>query len=134
MFVHDMNQFVTVQLLEETLAVLSQGKLCIDPEYSNEWVSGQEPRLTKKKGRALSARQTISYLLSQGSVNSGGSSSSASLSQESLGTEADQASGNRAASSSSSGSVFERSDEQAPGDWGKVKTKKKKRMTGRFHS
>ena len=33
-FVHDLNQFVTVQLLEETLAVLSQGKLCKDQGYS----------------------------------------------------------------------------------------------------
>ena len=48
-FVHDLNQFVTVQLLEETPAVLSLGKLCKDHGYSYEWVSGQEPRLTKNK-------------------------------------------------------------------------------------
>ena len=47
-FVRDLNQFVTVQLLEETPAVLSHGKLCKDHGYSNEWVSGQEPRLTKE--------------------------------------------------------------------------------------
>ena len=47
MFVHDLNQFVTVQLLEETLAVLSQGKVCEDHGYSTEWVSGQKPRLIK---------------------------------------------------------------------------------------
>ena len=29
-FVHDLSQFVTVQLLEETPAVLSLGKLCED--------------------------------------------------------------------------------------------------------
>ena len=29
-FVHDLNQFITVQLLEETTAVLSLGKLCKD--------------------------------------------------------------------------------------------------------
>ena len=33
-FVHDLNEFVTVQLL----------KLCKDHAYSCEWVSGQEPR------------------------------------------------------------------------------------------
>ena len=38
-FVHDLNQFVTVQILEET-AVLSLGKLCEDHGYSCEWVSG----------------------------------------------------------------------------------------------
>ena len=35
-FVHDLNQFVTVQLLEETPAVLSLGNLCEDHGYSNE--------------------------------------------------------------------------------------------------
>ena len=46
-FVHDLNQFVTVQLLEETPAVLSPGKLCKYHGYSDEWVSGQKPRLAK---------------------------------------------------------------------------------------
>ena len=46
-FVHDLILFVTVQLLEETPAALSLGKLCEDHGYSYEWVSGQEPRLTK---------------------------------------------------------------------------------------
>ena len=46
-FVHDLNLFVTVQLLEETPAVLSLGKLCEDHGYFYKWVSGQEPRLTK---------------------------------------------------------------------------------------
>ena len=47
-FVHELNQFVTVQLLEETPAVLSLGKLCEDHRYAYEWVSGQKPRLTKE--------------------------------------------------------------------------------------
>ena len=46
-FVHDLNLFVTVQLLEERPAVLSPGMLCEDHGYSNERVSGQKPRLTK---------------------------------------------------------------------------------------
>ena len=45
-FVHDLNLFVNVQLLDETPAVLSLGKICEDHGYSCEWVSGQEPRLT----------------------------------------------------------------------------------------
>ena len=45
-FVHDLNLFVTVRLLEETPAVLWLGKLCEDHGHSNEWVSGQKPRLT----------------------------------------------------------------------------------------
>ena len=49
-FVHDLNQFVTVQLFEETPVVLSQSKFCKDHGYSNEWVSGQEP---PKMGKSL---------------------------------------------------------------------------------
>ena len=62
-FVHVSSQSVTVQLLEETPAVLSLGKLCKDHGYCCEWVSGQEPRLTEN-GKVLSARQSILYLLS----------------------------------------------------------------------
>ena len=51
-FVHDLNLFVTLQLLEETLAVLSLGKFCEDHGCSCEWVSGQKPRLTRE-GRTL---------------------------------------------------------------------------------
>ena len=47
-FVHDQNLFVTVQLLEETPAVLSLGKHCEDLGFSYDWVSGQKPRLTKE--------------------------------------------------------------------------------------
>ena len=38
-FVHDLNLFVTVPLLEETPAVLSLGKLCKDHGYSCEWAA-----------------------------------------------------------------------------------------------
>ena len=41
-YVHDLYLFVTVQLLEETLASLSLGKLCEDHGYSYEWMSGQK--------------------------------------------------------------------------------------------
>ena len=50
-FVHDLDLFVTVQILNDTPAVLSQGKLCEDHGYSHEWVSGQKPRLTKDAKR-----------------------------------------------------------------------------------
>ena len=64
-FVHDLGLFVTVQLLEETPAVISLGKLCNEHGYSCEWVSGQEPRLTPQKMERTSfAKLTISYFLS----------------------------------------------------------------------
>ena len=62
-FVHDLNLSVTVQLLEETPAVQSLGKLCKDHGYSCQWVSGQEPRLTPK-WEMYDQRDIFSYLLS----------------------------------------------------------------------
>ena len=112
MFVHDLNQFVTVQLLEDTLAVLSLGNLCKDHGYSCEWVSGQEPRLTKNgKSPICKTGNFVSLVVPGLSVNSGSNSFSMTHPQESLEPDARLVSGNRAASSSSSDSVLERSDE-----------------------
>ena len=58
-YVHDLGIFVTVQLLEDTPAVLSLGNLCEEHEYSCEWVSGQPPRLTKKEKNFLYAKRKI---------------------------------------------------------------------------
>ena len=41
--VYDLDLFVTVQILDDTPAVLSLGQLCEDHGYSYEWVSGQNP-------------------------------------------------------------------------------------------
>ena len=46
--VHDLGLFVTVQLLDETPAVLTLGTLFEDDGYSYDWVSGQKTRLTKE--------------------------------------------------------------------------------------
>ena len=107
-FVHDLDQFVTVQLLEETFAVLSLGKLCKDHGCSYEWVSGQEPRLTNNgKSIICKTNNFVPFVVPGLSVNSGSSSSSTAPPQKSLGPDAHQVYGNRAASSSSSGSVLE---------------------------
>ena len=90
-FVHDVNQFITVQLLEETPAVLSPGKLlqsCKDHGYSHEWVSGQEPRLTKNgKGIICKTDNFVPLVVPGLSVDSGSSSSPTAPPQESLGPE-----------------------------------------------
>ena len=65
-YVHDLNLFVKMQLLEETLAVLSLGKLHEDHGYSNEWVSGQNTRLTKRGEQFYAKRTTSCLLLFQG--------------------------------------------------------------------
>ena len=46
-YVHDLDLFVTVQILEETPAVRSLGKLCSEHGYSYEWKNGEAARLTK---------------------------------------------------------------------------------------
>ena len=71
-FVHDLNLFVTVQLLEETPAVLSLGKLCEDHGHSNEWVSGQMPQLTKEGKTIICKTDNFIPLFVSGlSANSG---------------------------------------------------------------
>ena len=102
--VYDFDLFVTVQLLEDTLAVLSLGKLCEEHGYSCEWVSGQKPRLTKQGKNILCKTEDIVPLVVPGlSSNSGTRSSSTSLPQDS--------------SSTSSSPATERSDDGAPENW-----------------
>ena len=46
-YVREFEIFLTMKLLEDTPAVLSQGKLCDENGYSYEWINGQKPRLIK---------------------------------------------------------------------------------------
>ena len=41
-FVHDLNLFVTVQIHDDTPAVLPLGKLCEEHGYACEWAGGQK--------------------------------------------------------------------------------------------
>ena len=102
--VHDLDLFVTVRLLEDTLAVLSLGKLCEEHGYIYEWASGQKPRLTKQGKNILCKTENFVPLVVLGlSSNSGTGSSSTSPPQDS--------------SSTSSSPASERRDEPAPGNW-----------------
>ena len=49
-YVRELDLFVTVMLLEETLAVLSLGKLCEDHGYNYHWTRGQNSHLIKNGG------------------------------------------------------------------------------------
>ena len=53
-YVHDLELFVTVQIFDDTPAVLLLGKLYEEHGKTNEWVSCQEPHLTKNGTRILS--------------------------------------------------------------------------------
>ena len=101
-YVHDLNLFVTVQLLDETPAVLSLGKLCEDHGYSFEWVSGQKPWLTQEGKTIMCKTDNFVPLVVPGlSTSSGGNSSSTSTLQD----------------LSSTSPAQERSDGPAPADW-----------------
>ena len=103
-YVHDLDLFVTVQILDDTPAVLSLGKLCEEHGYTSEWASGQKSHLTKQGKKIPCKTENFVPLVVSGlSSNSGTSSSSTSPPQDS--------------SSTSSSPASERSDDPAPGNW-----------------
>ena len=64
-YVHDLDLFVTVQIVGDTPAVLSPGKLRDEQGYTYVWTSGQKPHLTRKE-RGSYARQILLFpVLSQ---------------------------------------------------------------------
>ena len=46
-YVKELGIFLTMEVLEDTPAVLSLGKLCDEHGYSYEWINGQKPHLIK---------------------------------------------------------------------------------------
>ena len=86
-YVHDVDLFVTVQLLEDTPAVLSQGKLCEEHGETWKWASGQKPHLTKNGKRILCKTENIDTVVVPAlSSSSSASSSSTSFPQDSSST------------------------------------------------
>ena len=79
-YVHDLNLFVTVQLLEETPAVLSLGKLCSEHGCSYEWENGETPRLTTNGKTITCTNDNLVPLVVPG-LSSSSSSSWASTSR-----------------------------------------------------
>ena len=81
--VHDLELFVTVQILEDTPAVLSLRKLCEEHGYSYGWASGQKPQLTQNGKRILCNTENFAPIVIPG-LSTGSSSSTASTSSTSL--------------------------------------------------
>ena len=79
-YVHDLDLFVTMQLLEETPAVLSLGELCSEHGCSDEWKNGETSRLTKNV-KTISCIMDNFVLLVVPGLSSSSSSSSASTSR-----------------------------------------------------
>ena len=82
-YVHDLDLFVTVQIHDDTPAVVSLGKLCDEHGYSYEWTSGQKRQLTKTGKLILCNTENFMPTVVPGSSTSS-SSSSASSSSTSL--------------------------------------------------
>ena len=59
-----------MQLLEETLAVLSFGKLCKEHGYTCEWPSSREPRLTRNGKHNFSRTENFVPLVVPGQSSS----------------------------------------------------------------
>ena len=79
-YVHDLDLFVTVQLLEETPAVLSLGELCSEHGCSYEWKNGEIPRLTQN-GKTITCMMDNFVPLVVPGLSSSSSSSSAPTSR-----------------------------------------------------
>ena len=73
---HDVDLFETVQILDDTLAVLSSGKLCDDHGKICEWASGRKPRLTKQGEDFFKTENFVPLVVPGLSIDSGSVSSS----------------------------------------------------------
>ena len=62
-YVRELDIFLTVKVLENTPAGLSEGKLCDEHEYSYEWINGQN-HIALKTGLGYSVIRRTSFLLS----------------------------------------------------------------------
>ena len=60
-YVKELGIFLTMEVLENTPAVLSLGKLCDENGYSYEWINGQKPHLIKNGIRIICNRELRSY-------------------------------------------------------------------------
>ena len=78
--VHDLDLFVTVQLPDNTPAVLPLGKLCSEQGYAYACINGQDPHLTQN-GKTITSKMDNCVLLVVPGLSSSSSSSSASTSR-----------------------------------------------------
>ena len=96
-YVYDLDLFVTVQILVDTLAVSSLVKLCKDHGHSDEWTSGQKPHLIKIGRNIQSNAENCAPIAVPGLSTGSSSSSAASTSPTSLPDTSDDSSSSPAA-------------------------------------
>ena len=84
-YVKELGILLTVQVLENTPAVLSLGKLCDENGYSYEWINGQKPHLIKNGTRIQCNTENFVPIVVPGLSNSSSgpdSSTSRTLSRQ----------------------------------------------------
>ena len=94
-YVKELEKFLTKKVLENTPAVLSLGKLCVENGYFYEWINGQKPHLIKNGIRIICNTENFVPIVVPGlsSSSSGSSSTSKTPStQESLSSSSSSAS------------------------------------------
>ena len=75
-YVKELDIFLILKVLDNTPAVLSQGKLCDENGYSYEWINGQKPHLNKDGIRIICNTENFVPIVVPGlSSSSSGSSS-----------------------------------------------------------
>ena len=99
-YVKELDIFLTMEVLENTPAVLSLGKLCDENGYFYEWINGQKPRLIKNWIRIQCNTDNFVPIVVPGLSSSSSSSSHSSTSM----TPSRQESNHPTSSSSSSSS------------------------------
>ena len=60
-YVKELDIFLTMEVTDNTPAVLSLGKLCDENGYSYEWINGQKAHLIKKLDSESFARRRTSF-------------------------------------------------------------------------
>ena len=78
-YVKELDIFLTAEVLENTPAVLSLGKLCDENGYSYEWIIGQKPHLIKNGIRLQCNRENFVPVVVPGLSSSSSGSSSTSM-------------------------------------------------------
>ena len=90
-YLHDLHTFVTVQLLEDTPAVFSLGKLCKEHDYTYEWPSDRGPRLTQNGNQTLNRTKNFVPLVGPGLSSSSTTASSSTSPPQDLSVSLDPA-------------------------------------------
>ena len=97
-YVKELDIFLTMKVLDNTPAVLSLGKLCVENGYSYEWINGQKPHLIKNGIRIICNTENFIPIAVPGLSSS--SSGSSSNSKTPLRQESHSSSSSSASSSS----------------------------------